>query len=46
MKKRIEFRANDSDVSRLTVLSKKLGITITAVIREAIRYLYKKETKS
>lgn len=41
--KRIPFNANEADESRLNDLAKKLGITITAVIREAIRLLHKKE---
>lgn len=41
--KRIPFNANEKDESRIADLTRKLGITVTAVIREAIRLLHKKE---
>jgi predicted DNA-binding protein len=41
--KRVPFNANEKDESRLEDLTKKLGITVTAVIREAIRDMHKKE---
>jgi len=41
--KRVPFNANEKDEARLNDLAKKLGITMTAVIREAIRLLHKKE---
>jgi predicted DNA-binding protein len=45
MSKEIHFRATDTDQKRLTDLIAKLGTTLTAVIREAIRLLHKKEIK-
>jgi len=45
MSKPLHFRATEVDLKRLTELATKLGTTITAVIREAIRLLHKKEIK-
>jgi predicted DNA-binding protein len=45
MAKEVHFHATDVDEKRLAELTKKLGTTLTAVIREAIRLLHKKEIK-
>lgn len=46
MSKQIHFRATDVDVKRLAELMEKLGTTLTAVIREAIRLFHKKEIQN
>jgi hypothetical protein len=45
MSKEVHFRATEIDRKRLSDLIVKLGTTLTAVIREAIRQLHKKEIK-
>ena len=39
----INFRPNEEDIRILNSLSKSMGLTVAAVIRQAIRLLYKKE---
>lgn len=41
--KRINFRATDKDVALIDALKNRLGLTLTAVIRQAVRLLHKKE---
>lgn len=43
--KKLLLGLTEIDVSRLSDLTKQMGLTITAVIREAIRLLHKKEIK-
>lgn len=41
--KRINFRATDKDVALIEALKNRLGLTLTAVIRQAVRLLAKKQ---
>lgn len=41
--KRIEFNANDADMTRLEALKEKNKTSFTALIREAIKLLHEKE---
>lgn len=43
MSKMINFRKTDADDKIIADLQQKLGLTVAAVIRQALRLLHKKE---
>lgn len=46
MSRLINFRSTESDDQVIADLQKKTGLTVTALIRQALRLLHKKEVKS